>query len=168
MAQRKSYSKDDSVWRAMKRRLRSQRSAVSLGWFEGQNYGAENNYLPMAQVAQWVEEGHANGGRFAGTTTPPRPAIRLYFMPSLQASTDLMEMSVPLIHKVAMGQMTWKQLHEKIAPKLLYRFRLALETISSPANSPVTIALKGHDKPWVETGVLISAVRFKIDSVVKR
>lgn len=155
----KKFYKDDKVWRQMKRNLRAKKSQINVGWFEGQNYGPDNNNLPMAQVAQWVEEGHRGGWG----PTPARPAIRTLFIPTLAESGELTKFAIPLIHEVAMGRMTWKKLHEKIAPKILYRFKLALEVYSVKPNSPTTIALKGFNDPWVETGTLISNARFKVD-----
>lgn len=146
----------------MKRNLRSKKASVDLGWFEGQRYGPENDNLPMAQVAQWVEEGHVNGGQFAGTRTPPRPAIRTYFIPILAESSDFAKMAFPLVHEVAMGRLTWTKLHERIAPKLLYRFKLAIKEFMTPANSATTISIKGFNNPWIETGELMNSARFRI------
>lgn len=155
----KKFYKDDRVWRQMKRNLRAKKSQINIGWFEGQNYGPDNNNLPMAQVAQWVEEGHRGGWR----PTPARPAIRTLFIPTLAESGELTKFAIPLIHEVAMGRMSWKKLHEKIAPKILYRFKLALEVYNVKPNSPATIAFKGFNDPWVETGTLIANARFKVD-----
>lgn len=155
----KKFYKDDRVWRRMKRNLRAKKSQINIGWFEGQHYGPDNNNLPMAQVAQWVEEGHRGGWG----PTPARPAIRTLFIPTLAESGELTKFAIPLIHEVAMGRMSWKKLHEKIAPKILYRFKLALEVYNVKPNSPATIAFKGFNDPWVETGTLIANARFKVD-----
>lgn len=155
----KKFYKDDKAWRQMKRNLRAKKTQINIGWFEGQNYGPDNNNLPMAQVAQWVEEGHRGGWG----STPARPAIRTLFIPTLAESGELTKFAIPLIHEVAMGRMSWKKLHEKIAPKILYRFKLALEVYNVKPNSPTTIALKGFNDPWVQTGALISNARFKVD-----
>lgn len=164
MATRKNFTKDDKVWKSMKRNLRSKKASVDLGWFEGQRYGPDNDNLPMAQVAQWVEEGHINGGMFKGTRTPPRPAIRTYFIPLIAESSDFSKMAYPLIHDVAMGKLSWAGLHEKIAPKLLYRFKLALKQFMTPGNSPTTISIKGFNNPWIETGNLVESARFRVSN----
>lgn len=149
--------KDDSVWRAMKKRLRANDSAIKIGWFEGQAYGPENGNLPMAQVAQWVEEGQR------WQKQPARPAIRTYFVPLVAESGEMCKAAIPLVHQVAMGNMSWKKLHEKLAPSLLYKFQLAIKTFSSPSNKPSTIAKKGFDDPWIETGTLVQSARFKVE-----
>lgn len=157
---RKGFTKDDRVWRAMKRNLRAPKSQIDVGWFDGQSYGATNNFLPMAQVAQWVEEGHRGGW----APTPPRPAIRTRFMPALVESGEFVIEAIPLVHQVAMGKMTWKKLHQKLAPKVLYKFQFALKAYSYPPNSPTTIKLKGFNDPWRETGDLIDGARFEVNA----
>ena len=159
MAKSKGFTKDDKVWRSMKKNLRGKKAQINLGWFN-QFYGAENNFLPMAQVAQWVEEGHKAGGW--GGKTPPRPAIRTMFIPALAERGELVKAAIPLVHQVAMGKMTWKTLHAKLAPSVLYKFKYALQSYSYPANAPTTVRLKGFNDPWRETGTLIENARFEI------
>lgn len=159
MARVKGFTKDDRVWRSMKRNLRAKQSQINLGWF-GQYYGAENNFLPMAQVAQWVEEGHRAGGW--GGRTPPRPVIRTMFIPTLAESGEFVNAAIPLIHQVAMGKMTWKSLHKKLAPSVLFKFQYALKQYDVKPNAPATVRLKGFDDPWRETGTLINSARFEV------
>lgn len=154
------YTKDTKVWQMMKRNLKAKKSQINLGWFSGQAYGADNNFLPMAQVAQWVEEGHRGGG--FGGPTPPRPAIRLLFIPTIAESGEFLSAAIPLVHQVAMGKMTWKKMHEKLAPSLLYKFKYALEQYNIKPNAPTTVQLKGFNNPWVETGQLIANARFDV------
>lgn len=161
---KKNYTKDDSVWEAMKRNLQSNKAQISVGWFEGQNYGADNDFLPMAQVAQWVEEGHVNGGIFNGTYTPPRPAIRTYFIPVVAEADEFTKAAIPMIDMVAQGKMTWRSLHMKLAPKVLNIFKDSLRIYNAIPNRPATVSLKGFNDPWRETGSLIESARFKIES----
>lgn len=157
-----TFTKDTRVWTQMKKNLRKGKSQINLGWFEGQNYGPDNNHLPMAQVAQWVEEGHMNGGMFAGTYTPPRPAIRTLFIPTIADSEDFLKAAIPLIDNVAMGKMSWKTLHEKVAPKLLHLFKYTLNSYNIIPNKPITVKMKGFNDPWRETGTLIENARFDV------
>lgn len=158
----KGYTKDTRVWNMMKKNLRKGKSQINLGWFEGQNYGPENGNLPMAQVAQWVEEGHINGGMFAGTVTPPRPAIRTMFIPTIAEADDFTKAAIPMIDDVAMGRMTWKKLHEKLAPKVLHLFKYTLKSYNIVPNKTSTVRMKGFNDPWVETGTLIESARFDV------
>lgn len=38
-----------------------------------------------------------------------------------------------------------------------------IDALSSPPNSPVTIALKGSSNPLIDTGAMIDNVRYKVD-----
>ena len=163
MARTKAFTKDDKVWKQMKRNLRANKASISVGWFEGQNYGPDNGNLPMAQVAQWVEEGHMNGGIFQGTYTPPRPAIRTLFMPVITEADEFVKAALPMIHQVAMGKMTWKVLHTKLAPRVVNIFKDSLRAYQTKPNSPVTVSIKGFNDPWRETGALIDSARFKVE-----
>lgn len=158
----KGYTKDTKVWEQMKRNLRKGKSQINLGWFEGQNYGPENGNLPMAQVAQWVEEGHANGGLFSGTITPPRPAIRTMFIPTIAEADEFLVKAIPMIDDVAMGRITWKKLHEKLAPTILHLFKYTLKSYNIIPNKASTVRMKGFNDPWVETGTLIKSARFDV------
>lgn len=158
----KGYTKDMKVWTQMKKNLRKGKSQINIGWFEGQNYGPDNGNLPMAQVAQWVEEGHANGGIFSGTITPPRPAIRTMFIPTIAEADEFAARAIPMIDSVAQGKMTWKKLHEKLAPSILHLFKYTLKSYNIIPNKPVTVKLKGFNDPWVETGALIESARFDV------
>lgn len=160
---RKSVKVDKKEWTRIKQNLRRGKVSVNIGWFEGQNYGSENDNLPYAQVAQWVEEGHINGGKFAGTITPPRPAIRTLFIPTLKDNpSDFWDRVIPMIANVADGKMSWKRLHERIAPRLVIYMQYALEQYNIIPNSPTTVALKGFNNPWYESGNLIQNVKFDI------
>ena len=152
----KKFTKNTKVWDSMKRNLKSDKSAIRIGWFDGQRYGPENGGLPMAQVAQWVEEGQR------WQNQPPRPAIRTRFIPALAESGELLSEAIPLVQQIALGKMTWKKLHEKLAPKLLYKFKIAIETLQTPPNKPSTVAKKGFNNPWVDTGSLVSSARYKV------
>lgn len=155
---KKNFTKNDKVWRQIKKNLRAQKSQINLGWFEGQNYGSENNFLPLAQVAQWVEEGHrGNWGK-----TPPRPVIRTMFLPALKDSNELVQAAIPLVQQVALGKMSWKTLNVKLAPKVLHKFKYAIQVYSYPANSPVTVRLKGFNNPWIESSTLMDSARFEV------
>lgn len=148
--------KDIKVWTSIKKNIRTNKQAIQIGWFDGQKYDASNGNLPMAQVAQWVEEGQG------WQKQPPRPAIRTRFIPALKESGELLRDAIPLVQQVALGKMTWKTLNEKMAPKILYKFKLAMETLQTPPNKPSTIAKKGFNNPWFETGTLVSSSRYKV------
>ena len=151
-----AFTKDTRVWNQMKKNLRKGKSQINLGWFEGQNYGPENGNLPMAQVAQWVEEGQA------WQNQPPRPAIRTMFIPTIAEADEFVKAAIPMIDMVAQGKLTWKKLHEKLAPKMLHLFKYTLNSYNIIPNKPATVKMKGFNDPWVETGTLIDSARFDV------
>lgn len=151
-----TFTKDTRVWNQMKKNLRKGKSQINLGWFEGQNYGPENGNLPMAQVAQWVEEGQA------WQNQPPRPAIRTMFIPTIAEADEFVKAAIPMIDMVAQGKLTWKKLHEKLAPKMLHLFKYTLNSYNIIPNKPATVKMKGFNDPWVETGTLIDSARFDV------
>ena len=139
----------------MERRLRGGDKSVQVGWWNSEHPSG----VPTAQVAAWNEEGHINGGMFAGTVTPARPFIRTGFMPY---SKNLVKAHYGDINDIAMGRSTWNEFYNKFGQQLV---RVMQETIfkwDSPANSPTTIALKGFNNPLVETGYMQNSVKYKI------
>lgn len=156
MSRNKGYTKDVKVWTQMKKNLRKQKYQINLGWFESQNYGPDNGNLPMAQVAQWVEEGQPSNNQ------PPRPAIRTMFIPTIAEADEFVKAAIPMIDLVARGSLTWKQLHVKLAPKMLYLFKYTLKSYDIVPNKPSTVRAKGFNDPWVETGTLIENARFDV------
>lgn len=151
-----AFTKDTKVWVNMKKNLRKGKSQINLGWFEGQNYGPENGNLPMAQVAQWVEEGQA------WQNQPPRPAIRTMFIPTIAEADEFVKAAIPMIDMVAQGKLTWKKLHEKFAPKMLHLFKYTLNSYNIIPNKPATVKMKGFNDPWRDTGTLIANARFDV------
>lgn len=162
MSRRKLYTKEDKVWKSIKRNLRAQKSEVRIGWFAGNNYGSDNGNLPMAQVAQWVEEGQRWNNQ------PARPAIRTQFIPDLAGTGFIQRHAISMAQQVALGRITWRQGHQRLAPHLIYRFKLVLTHYHTIANRPSTIRRKGFDDPWIETGQLVQSVQYRIESVIKR
>ena len=152
-----AFTKDTRKWQAMKKNLRKGKSQINLGWFEGQNYGPENGNLPMAQVAQWVEEGQEDW-----QNQPPRPAIRTRFIPIIAEADEFVKAAIPMIDMVAQGELTWKKLHEKLAPKILHIFKYELNIYNIIPNKPSTVRMKGFNDPWRVTGMLIENARFDV------
>lgn len=144
-------------WNQIKRNLRSKKAEVQIGWFEGQMHdGRSDTPIPMAQIAQWVEEGQR------WQNQPARPAIRQYFIPLVADSLDLQGVLMRDIAKVADGKMSWSTLHQKLGTKLVPVMQHVLQEYKVVANKPSTVKKKGFNDPWVETGALIAAVKFKV------
>lgn len=158
MSRNKGFTVDKSKWTRMKKNLTKGLSEVQVGWFEGQMHSGRKGQsdIPMAQLAQWVEEGQAWQGQ------PARPAIRTLFIPVVAEADEVWKDIARKIDAVAQGMMTWKVLHVKLAPKLVTIMKASLKAYQTVPNKPATVEYKGFNDPWVETGMLIDAVRFKV------
>jgi hypothetical protein len=155
---------DTKVWEKMVRNLsKHQGTAVEVGfWGDIHKSG-----VSVAQVASWNEEGHVNGGKFAGTITPPRPFIRVGFMRLLR-NPIWMNKYYKDIHNIAIGNLTWKNLHERMAEELKDKMKLAILEWKTPPNSATTIALKGFNDPLIDSGQMYDSVKARIGRKVRR
>lgn len=147
---------DNRQWQRMSRRLSNGgNKTVRVGWWGDKHPSGP----PVAQIAAWNEEGHINGGMFAGTVTPARPFIRTGFIPQ---SKKILQTLYPDFHAIAMGTLTWSRLYNNLGVRYVQLMQQTIFSWNSPANSPVTIALKGFNNPLVETGYMQSSVKYRI------
>lgn len=157
LATKVSVKINNKPWIAMRRRLtRSEARMVDIGWWGTRHPSG----VPVAQVAAWNEEGHMNGGMFAGTRTPPRPFIRVGFYkqirPILTATINTR------INMIATGKMTWATFYRDLRKELETAMKEQILKWNTPKNRPSTIELKGFDDPLIETGVLYDSVKTRI------
>lgn len=151
-----TLKKDTRVWEAMQRRLlRGAPKEAQVGFWGGTHPSGNN----IAQIAAWNEEGHMNGGSFAGTITPARPFIRQGFMSGVKKYVSTRNMD---FHRIAMGQYTWSQFHDSVGYDLQKLMRTVIQGWDKPPNSPVTVYIKGFNNPLIETGTLMASVKYKI------
>lgn len=147
---------DNKQWKRMSRNLlRSGDKAINVGWWKSNHPSG----MSSAQIAKWNEEGHMNGGMFAGTYTPPRPFIRIGFMPLV--IDKILPKYKNSVHMIAMGKMTWTSLHTNLSKELVDGLRQTILSWDRPTNSPVTVRLKGFNDPLIETGSLYDTVKAK-------
>jgi|SRR5690554_5595976 len=159
---RRSVEVNTKGWRDLKKRVMAlDGTEARIGWFSGQNYGPENQNLPIAQVAQFNEEGHINGGWFAGTVTPSRPFIRSFFI-SLKKSNDFKLFVANELKWYLDGKRTRYQTAKAIAELVRKGLRETVEKWTHIPNSPATIALKGRNDPLVETGTMAKSIAIRI------
>lgn len=157
-----SVEKNDKLWKQMKKRLTAiDGIEARVGWFTGQNYGPENQNLPIAMVAMWNEEGHRNGGMFDGTSTPSRPFIRSFFI-GLKKSKAFQDFMAHEIKHYIEGGGTSRHLAQRVGRFVQRGIQETVKKWSYRPNSPVTVALKGFNNPLVETGTMAKSVSVKI------
>jgi hypothetical protein len=145
---------DKSPWIALKKSFaKAETLENQLGWFEENRYGSDNDNLPMAQVAQWIEEG------VASKNIPPRPYMRVGLRGALMKGSNDASFK-RIITAVANGQDVFKALHRE-GDSFRQTLRQVMLDWDTPPNSPTTIELKGFDDPLIESSELISNVSSK-------
>lgn len=153
-----SVKSNDNVWKTMKQNLlRGGDKESRVGWWNTQHPSG----VPVAQIAQWNEEGHENGANSAvpGSSTPPRPFMRNGLIPRIP---KILPEFVSKAHSVAMGRTTWDKVNQELGLKVKDTLQNIIEAWSSPPNSPITISLKGFNNPLIDTGVMLDTVQSKV------
>ena len=154
---RVSITRDKGVWQSMKANLRRGTSqSTQVGWWDSQYPDGTS----VAQVAQWNEEGHMNGGWFPGTITPPRPFIRLGFLPDIRKSNLIGRYSIH-IDSIARGKMSWNRLHELLGEDLKRMLQEQILDWKSPSNSAATVSIKGFNDPLIDTGLMYDTIKIR-------
>jgi hypothetical protein len=124
----------------------SSAGSVTVGFHE--DGPAYPDGTPPAQVAAMVEYGAA--------TAPPRPALRNMIS---NKSPDWAPTATKLLQ--ANNYDTHKTL-DQMGALIAGEFVEAVKEGYPPANAPSTIAKKGFDKPWTDTGHLANSVTWKV------
>ncbi|EMS9660240.1 hypothetical protein WMA07_000908 [Klebsiella aerogenes] len=117
----------------------------------GIQQGATNDGLLVAEYATWNE--------FGTRTIPSRPFMRSYFDSSID---DLTRFSARAIAMVISGRGTMNQFFNAAGVRMVSGVKKSINNGAWVPNSPVTIALKGSDKPLIDTGVMLNSVTFEI------
>ncbi|MNR01716.1 hypothetical protein D3C85_1175340 [compost metagenome] len=159
-----SVKVDKSVWNQLKKDLKKLDDVqLSIGWFPENQYGSDNNNLPMAYVAALNEFGHVNGSDAAipGAITPPRPFMRAGFIPALKAGANKKDFQF-VIEQALKGKSPLVAM-QQIAPNLEKTLKKIMEGWSTPPNAPLTVELKGFNDPLKRSGELIDSVTAKVE-----
>ncbi len=145
---------DKKVWNNLKKSFaKAEMLEDQVGWQADAVYGSDNENLPMAQVAQWQEEG------VASKNIPPRPFMRVGFKAALSKGANDASFK-RIITAVANGQDVFKALHKE-GDSFRQTLRQVMIDWDTPRNSPTTVELKGFDDPLIETSELISNITSK-------
>jgi len=130
---------------------------LQVGWWGTRN----SEGIPVAQIAKWNEEGHANGGIFEGTYTRARPFIRINFANKMRGVKKFGK-NMNLIHQVGIGSMSWKKMMEMIATDVEGFMKESILEFKTPPNKLTTISLKGFNDPLIETGLMYDSVKTRV------
>ena len=145
---------DKSVWNNLKKSFaKAEMLEDQVGWQDDAVYGSDNENLPMAQVAQWLEEG------VASKNIPPRPFMRVGFKAALSKGANDASFK-RIVAAVANGQDVFKALHKE-GDSFRQTLRQVMIDWDTPRNAPTTVELKGFDDPLIETSELISNITSK-------
>lgn len=145
---------DKRVWLDLKKSfVKAEMFENQLGWFEDNRYGSDNDNLPMAQVAQWIEEG------VPSKRIPERAFMRVGLDDRLKGGENK-ESFKRIITAVANGQDVFKALHKE-GDSFRQTLRQVMMDWDTPPNADRTVDLKGFDNPLIESSELISNVSVK-------
>jgi len=145
---------DKKVWNNLKKSFaKAEMFEDQVGWQADAVYGSDNENLPMAQVAQWQEEG------VASKNIPPRPFMRVGFKAALSKGANDASFK-RIVTAVANGQDVFKALHKE-GDSFRQTLRQVMIDWDTPRNAPTTVEIKGFDDPLIETSELISNITSK-------
>ncbi len=153
---------DDSEWKKMKSRLsKGFNLEVEVGFFPNSVYP---DGTPVATVAYLNEEGHTNGpsAMIPGAITPARPFIRAGFMPEVREQKWLTPQLLKQITLIAEGRSTWEQLYKKLGPVFTFMMQDQISKWAIPANSALTVRMKGSNDPLIDTGQMMESVDYML------
>ena len=146
---------DKSGWEKIKKNLlQANQESLKVGFFDDR-YGPENDNLPVAVVARFMEEGDP-------IKYPPRPFIRVGFLPRLKTA-EYVTLFQNAITSVLEGKATLKQAYTKMGPVLVKGLQNEIIGWDTPPNSARTIAEKGFNDPLIDSGRLLESVDFKVE-----
>lgn len=157
--------KDIRVWDYIKKNvIIADDYSISVGWWPEQRYGAENDNLQMAQVAQWNNEGHVNGANslIPGAITPPRPFMSVGLPTAFAAGANKNDFK-DMIQAVLTGKSVMVAM-QKSTTNFEETLRKVMLDWDTPRNSPLTVKMKGFDNPLINSGELIANVTAKVVS----
>lgn len=114
------------------------------------------------QKAVWNEfgtRGGKSGGGWGGPI-PERPFLRNTMRNKKNTYTRAMSDSAP---KILAGETSIPAVLTKLGVLAQGDIQSEITALSSPPNSPVTIARKGSSNPLIDTGAMRQAVTWKLD-----
>lgn len=121
-----------------------------VGWFESAHYPGGT---PVAYVATIHE--------FGTEHIPARPFMRPAVADYGQEWLDLLAQGA---RAAAQGGISARDVLEMVTLKAAGDVGKAIQAVTAPALSPVTIARKGHSKPLIDTGQMFQSVTGKVES----
>lgn len=123
---------------------------AKVGWFESAHY---KDGTPVAYVATIQE--------FGTDHIPARPFMRPAVADNGPQWLDLLAQGAK---RVAEGGFSARDVLELVALKAAGDVGKAIQAVTSPALSPITVKRKGHAKPLIDTGQMFQSVTGKVEA----
>lgn len=151
------YTKDNSIWNDIKRRLRTQKSGNAKVGFMGDKYGIENNNVTVAYVARANNEGWGN---------PHRPFF-YKAIDDIRKSADFKKKSAYLVGQQAQGNLTKKEVSETLGEYVKTIIEQTIYDWDEDGGSSTSFShgLDAGDfkRPLIDTTRMVTSVRVKYD-----
>jgi hypothetical protein len=129
---------------------------VKVGFPSGK---VDSHNISKAIWNEFGTRGGASGGGWGGPI-PERPFMRNAMRDNKSSYQLAMKTSAA---KLLRGETAIKTVLSKLGIKAQGDIQSEITSLSSPPNSPVTIALKGSSNPLIDTGEMRGSVTWKID-----
>lgn len=129
---------------------------VKVGFPAGE---AGGDVIEKAIFNEFGTRGGASGGGWGGPV-PERPFMRNAFRGNAAKYRGNMTTAASSLLK---GETSLQTVLAKLGIVAKTDIQDEIGSLSSPPNSPVTIALKGSSKPLIDTGEMRGAVTYKVD-----
>lgn len=131
-------------------------SRVKVGFPAG---NAAGSAIEKAVWNEFGTAGGASGGGWGGPI-PERPFLRNAMRENSSKYRGAMQTSAI---KILTGSTGLRTVLSKLGILAQGDIQAEITSLSSPPNSPVTVALKGSSKPLIDTGEMRGAVTYKVD-----
>lgn len=128
---------------------------VKVGFPAGE---ADSDNINKAVWNEFGTAGGASGGGWGGPI-PERPFLRNAMRDNRSNYRDGMKTSAK---KLLLGQTSLQTVLSNLGIMAQGDVQESITSLSSPPNSPVTIALKGSSNPLIDSGEMRGAVTYKI------
>ena len=135
----------------MKRMKILERMKVKAGFFEEDHYGAENDFLPVAQVALWNEQ---------GIGVPRREFMRPAFLS--HENQAWYANFVAQAASAAIHGKPYRPILKRLGEEIAGVISVNIDDFPG-SNSRAWVAIKGFDDPLMYTGKMLSSMRYKVE-----
>lgn len=129
---------------------------VAVGFPESK---ASKSNIEKAVWNEFGTRGGSSGGGWGGPI-PERPFMRNAMRNNKSKYTRAMRASAK---KILLGETAMETVLNKLGILAQGDIQSEITSLSSPPNSPVTIARKGSSKPLIDTGAMRQAVTWKLE-----